>query len=299
MSKCKNILLALAILTVSIYCFAKEREGEAQQVDDVQIKGEAKDKVKIKKFLPEIKIYIPDIVDSVTDKTEGLLQQGKESPSEEEYKELNYQTSSQTAKPFIPDIPQAPLVSFYPDMADVPVRNWQLVINDDKGNIVNIIKGKGNPVQEICWDGRNSRNQMLKVDALYSYKFVVYDNLKNPHTTFGKVFKVDAVIYKEKKHTIMEVSNKHLFAEEASGFNPDSKLVLEKILDVLRVNSKYPFNIYMYVKDPLNELVKERREKLVDYVAKEMLLMPEDVKYRIDRIDQGKRGDITKFIIQR
>src|SRR5512133_2426906 len=69
---------------------AAEKPQEASgQLGSVDITGEAKDKVVIEKVSPEIKIKISDMVDSVTDKTEKLLEQGKPIPADEDYNRFN------------------------------------------------------------------------------------------------------------------------------------------------------------------------------------------------------------------
>jgi len=291
--KTTGIIFGCALLCVS----SLRAEEGSSNLGDVQIKGEAQDKVKIQKFIPEITIHVPDIIYAETEKTESLLQEGKEVPSDEDYKQVEYQVSNQTAKPYLSDIAQAPLVSFFPGTAKVPVKRWELIINDDKGNVVQTIKGKGNPVKQITWNGKTPRGEMLRVGSHYSYKFVVYDHLKNPHTTFGKAFKVDAALYTKKKSIIIEISNEYLFNKDSSHFNPDARLTLEKVLDELRAESKYPFTVEFYAKDPLTLLIKERQKRLTAYTAKEMLLMEEDVRYKIDRLT--KRGDVTRFVIHR
>jgi len=284
------------VLVLGSMCAAPcNGETGSSDIGDVQITGEARDKVKIQKFLPEISVNIPDVVDATTEKTEALLEQGKTVPSEADLQGVPYTISQQAARPYLPDLPTAPLISFYPEPARVPVKRWELVINDDSGEAVAVMRGKGNPVKAVVWDGRTRRKEMAKVGSLYSYKFIVYDRLKNPHTTLGTAFKIDAILYEQKGKLIAEIAERHLFQEDSARFSPEALLTLEKILDVLRARSKYPFTIELYAKDPLGLLIKERKNRLVEHVAEELLLMREDIRFRIDRL--GSRGRVVRFVV--
>jgi hypothetical protein len=242
---------------------------------------------------PPIKIEIPDIIDSVTDKTEKLLQKAQPIPAEDDFGRFNRLASDQTAKPWLTDFPEPPLIRFLPAPSKTAVVGWRLEVTDDQGNIIQTLEGKGNAVKEIQWDGVDKTGKVIKVASAYSFRFIIIDEFKNVHTTIGKAFNLKYLKYRDKKNLYLEIANDFLFDEDR--LRPDAVPLFEKVLDVLREYSKYPFTVEYYIENPKGEAVKARQNDISDRVAKEMLLPRDDVRFSYQKIED--RGDITRFVI--
>ncbi|MBD3272698.1 MAG: hypothetical protein GF384_09210, partial [Elusimicrobia bacterium] len=156
----------------------KEPSSNAGQLGEVEVTDQARDKVDIEKVTPDVEIEIRDIVDSVTDKTEALLEQGKPIPSPEDFEQFDRLASQQTARPYLPDLSEPPLISFYPSISQTTVKSWRLEVTDAQGNIIYTVKGRGNPVDRIVWDGRDERGDIMRVGKYYSYRFITIDEFK-------------------------------------------------------------------------------------------------------------------------
>jgi hypothetical protein len=243
---------------------------------------------------PEIKVDIKELVDSVTDKTEKLLEQSRPIPSEEDFRRFDRIDSQQTARPWLPDLVEPPLVSFQPAPAQTTVVAWRLEVADDKGDIVHTIVGKGNPVKEIVWDGFNRDGKMIRVSSAYSFRFITVDEFKDTHTTLGKAFVLRHLKYKDKKNVVVEIASSYLF--ENDKINLEALPILERTLDVLREYSGYPFALEFQTLDPEGEEVKRRQKAVTEKIAMDLLLSPDSIKYTYGPIKD--RSDVLRFVIK-
>jgi len=289
-------VLAAASFGFSALLFAADQKsiGPGQEnLGSVEVSGEAKDKVTIDKMTLPIKIEIPDIIDSVTDKTEKLLEKAQPIPSEDDFRLFNRLSSDQTAKPWLTDFPEPPLIRFFPEPSKTAVVGWRLEVTDDQGNIIQTLTGKGNAVKEIQWDGVDKTGKVIKVASAYSFRFITIDEFKNVHTTIGKAFNLKYLKYRDKNNLYLEVANDFFFDEDR--LRPEAAPLFEKVLDVLREYSKYRFTVEYYIDNPKGEAVKTRQNDISERVAKEMLLPRDDVRFSYQKIED--RGDITRFVI--
>ena len=265
-----------------------------ENLGDLEVTGQAKDKVMIEKVTPEIKVDVKELVDSVTDKTEKLLEQGRPIPSDEDFRRFDRIDSQQTAWPWLPDLVEPPLISFQPAPAQTTVVAWRLEVTDDKGDVVHTITGKGNPVNEIVWDGFNREGKMIRVASAYAFRFITVDEFKDTHTTLGKAFTLRHLKYKDKKNLIVEISSSYLFRDDK--INTEALPILERTLDVLREYSVYPFALEFQTFDPESEMVKSRQKAITGKITADLLLAPDSIKYTYAPVKD--RGDVLRFVIK-
>ena len=273
---------------------APPAEANNGNLGNMEVTGQAKDKVMIEKVTPEIKVDIKEMVDSVTDKTEKLLELARPIPSDEDFRRFDRIDSRQTARPWLPDLVEPPLISFKPAPAQTTVVAWRLEVTDDKGDVVHTITGKGNPVNEIVWDGFNREGKMIKVASAYAFRFITIDEFKETHTTLGKAFTLRHLKYKDKKNLIVEIATSYLFRDDK--INPDALPILERTLDVLRDYSGYPFGLEFQTFDPESETVKARQKAVTGKIATDLLLAPDSIKYTYAPVQD--RGDVLRFVIK-
>jgi hypothetical protein len=260
----------------------------------LDVTGQAKDKVNIEKVTPEIKVDMKELVDSVTDKTEKLLDQTRTIPSDDDFRRFDSVQTNQTARPWLPDLVEPPLISFQPSPAENAVVTWRLEVTDDKGDVIHTITGKGNPVNEIVWDGFDRNGDMIRVASAYSFRFITVDELKGTHTTLGKAFTLRHLKYKDKKNLILEISSSYLFEDER--FNPDALPIFERVVDVLREYSAYPFVVEFQTRDHDGETVKARQKRVTEKIAADLLLPPDSVRFTYAPVKD--RGDVVRFVIK-
>jgi len=271
-------------------------EESGAGLPEVVIKGEAKDTVEVNKAPYQIDIKLGEIVSPSTEETEALMKGGVEILRQEEFKQFTRLNSKQVINPSLPSLPEPPLVTFHPGRSVLKIKRWELTISDDKGSIIRTLEGKGNPPGSIKWDGRDEKKKIIRVGTLYSYDFVAIDENGRRHTTSGKPFQLGALKYDEKESVTIEASNRVLYTSERDKFSEDGKLIMEKTLDVLRQYSRYPFRVEICSDEPDLSAWEKAKHLLSDYISKNLILSPEDLK--INAIRGYGRGSTTSFIIQ-
>ncbi len=268
--------------------------GGQGNLGSLEVTGKATDEVLIEKPIPEIKIEARDLVDSMTGKTEKLLERPRPIPAEEDFARFDRLASAQTARPWLPDLAESPLISFQPEPAKTSVKGWRLEVTDERGDVIQTLTGKGNPVNEIVWDGRDKNGEIIRVAAAYSYRFVTVDDFNNAHTTLGKAFTLRHLKYRNKKNVVVEISSKYLFKD--AKFSPEALPIFERTLDVLREYSRYPFSLEFYTDAPKGEQVKARQKAITEKATRDLILPPESIKYTYLNIKD--RGDVVRFLIR-
>jgi len=271
-------------------------EETSEGLSEIVIKGKAKDTIKVEKAPYQIEIKLEDMVSPSIEKPETVMKGGLEILRQKDLQQFTRLSSNQVIRPWLPSIPEPPLVTFHPKFSNLAIGKWKLVITDERGNIIRTLQGKGNPPQTIEWDGRDERGRIITVGTLYSYNFVAIDQDGKPHTTSGKPFQLWALRYDEKESINIEVANRVLYTSERDQFSEDGKLIIEKALDFLRQYSRYPFRIEIWTDEPDLSLWEKAKALLSDHISRNLILLPEDLKIKVIR--GNSRGLTTCFIIQ-
>lgn len=265
-----------------------------ENLGSMEVTGQAKDKVLIEKPTPEIKIDVREMADSVTEKTEKLLERPRTVPGEDDFQRFDRLASNQTARPWLPELAEPPLISFHPEPAKTTVKGWRLEITDETGEVIQTLTGNGNPVDEIVWDGTAKDGKMIKVATAYSFRFITVDEYKNAHTTLGKAFTLKHLKFEDKKNMVVEISSKFLFKDDKIAV--EALPIFERTLDVLRDYSRYPFALEFHTDSPQGDLVKARQKVVTEKVTTEMLLPKDSIKYTYSEIKD--RGDVLRFVVR-
>ena len=292
------LIIVFMMLNCSILLAEEDsdKKGADSEISDVIIKGEAKDKIEIEKATPKVDVKIEELLDSSTEKTEELLQNDIIVPSKSDLAQFNQLNSYQVVRPYLPDILTPPLISFYPHLSQGKIKGWKLVVTDEEGRTVKVIKGKGLPAKVILWDGKNEKNEMIKVNALYSFKFITIDLDNREHTTLGKSFQLNALMYEEKGKIRIEIANKVLYASNEAIFLKKGKQLTDKTIDILRQYSRHPVTVEILYQGGKEEyeLAHERKEKVLNYLTKEMIIVPKDIRYKVKKEEEN---EITLFTV--
>jgi len=80
------------------------------------------------------------------------------------------------------------VVRFRPELRDV--HRWRLEIVDSRSDTVAVFKGKGNPPDEIAWDGARDDGGWAEPGLSYSYALVASDKAGNQRTFPGAGFEL-------------------------------------------------------------------------------------------------------------
>jgi len=258
------------------------------------IKGEVKEHLEIQKPAPTINLDVKEIIESGTAQTENVLQEPKPVPNAEDFAYYSKLNSNQVVRPWMPLIPEPPLVTFYPGLSKVASRRWEFRVSNETGDIIKTIRGKGIPPHQIEWNGLNERGEYIRVGTLYSYQFITFDEHENAQTFPGEPFQLDAIEYHQKGKIVVEFATKKLFQDEQASFRPTMSGLWERAIDVIRQNSNQILTVELYVEDPKSQLAEQRRQAAVSSISDTTNLPAVDVHHRIDKV--GERGEVLRLV---
>jgi flagellar motor protein MotB len=259
------------------------------------IKGEVKEQLDIQKPPPSIELDSKDFVESGTAQTENVLQEAKPVPSKEDFDNYAKLTSNQVLRPWLPLIPEPPLVTFYPGLTKVVSKHWEFRVSDDSGEVIKTIKGKGVPPRQIEWNGLDERGQYITVGTLYSYQFITYDENENAHTFPGEPFQLDALMYTQKGKLVVEFSNKRLFDQDSAKIRAAMQGLWDRAIDVVRENSNKPLLVEVYAESVKSPLAEQRRQAAVTSISDATNVPEVEIKHAVEEI--GDRGDVTRLVM--
>jgi hypothetical protein len=91
-------------------------------------------------------------------------------------------------RPWLDKFKIGDVVRFRPALEDVD--RWRLEIVDSRGKEVAHFEGKGNPPDQIGWDGRSPEGEPMPPGLTYSYVLEAYDKAGNKRNFVGKGFEL-------------------------------------------------------------------------------------------------------------
>ena len=87
-----------------------------------------------------------------------------------------------------------------------PVRDWEMVIRDPKGNEFISFGGKGRPSERIIWDGRSRQGELVQSAEDYPYELQVTDLLGHSTISRGDI-PVDILVIRDGENLKVMISN--------------------------------------------------------------------------------------------
>ncbi|MFH1825634.1 MAG: PorV/PorQ family protein [Candidatus Firestonebacteria bacterium] len=81
------------------------------------------------------------------------------------------------------------------------IKKWEFNIKDEKDNLIKSMKGKGEPPEELNWDGRNENGERTP-DGKYTFELKLYDRIGNVEVA-GEEVEINTVLPETK--TKMEI----------------------------------------------------------------------------------------------
>jgi hypothetical protein len=94
------------------------------------------------------------------------------------------------ARPWLHEFATGAVARFRPDVKGV--ERWKLLVANSRGETVATFQGKGEPPEDISWNGRAQNGAPVVPGLTYSYAFEAYDRAGNKRNFVGQGFAVSA-----------------------------------------------------------------------------------------------------------
>ncbi len=260
---------------------------------EVVIRGESRLKVKVEKPEPDVKFDVDEIAVPYVVTEDYVLDVSPTALANPAVTVTNYLNSSQTASPYIQIFRRPPILNLRPRYkSKAGIARWRLRITDSFGNVFRDFSGKGNLPDEIVWDGRGQKDEMLDVGTSYSYIFSIVDVASNPTSQMGRPIFLDSLLYDEGGVIIAKVTVDALFEKNTRKTLLSSKgeLYCQEIADLLMARQNFPVFINCYAKDV--DKANTYGEAIQKYLSARLIL-PKD-KFQI----KGYKSRLEKVEFQ-
>lgn len=254
----KIIAASLAVLFAASCATTDPADGAGAQYDEgaskeVVVKGTLKIKIETDKPDIEIKTDPNEVVTGLVLTEQEFL--GLAPTDIEEAKTGLPDTIHATRADYNADIffvEELPIFRISPKMPPgIDIERWTFRVTDPTGTAVKTIKGSGALPNEIVWDGFDQEGRILKLSAPYLYTLTYIDKAGNPGSTRRQTPKeVNAIKYTRENKLYLEYSHKLLFdAKRKERLSDTGKTVMLEIMDYIKMNNKYPVEVFVYAED--------------------------------------------------
>lgn len=120
-----------------------------------------------------------------------------------------------TARPWLQQFASGAVAKFRPDVRGT--ERWKLTVADSRGQTVAQFGGKGDPPNEITWDGRSVNGDPVMPGITYSYVFEAFDRAGNKRNFVGQGFRVSAYRLDGAAGTTLVFSGQSLAPDATTG----------------------------------------------------------------------------------
>ncbi len=263
-------------------------EGELENVD---VTGTFKGKLKVGKFDPPAAFNLEDIQNFPEDRLQPVLSNAVTFDESRDFAGMMEKIDDQLYHPWLPEIARAPFLQMQPAIDQTP-RDWTFAVIDQSGGTVYEQEGKGSPSKLLVWQGEDKLRDRAAVDTVYIPQVLITNKEGYRRTYQGQPVQFASVMYTDRGKTIIEISTKRLFDENKSSLSKEAPIHLDKLCDAIREGNLLPFAVQM--REPKDDLVKPRQEAVVKYVA-EKLLIPESQITALPATSAEKRGAVVSI----
>ncbi|MCS7250477.1 MAG: hypothetical protein N2323_03985 [candidate division WOR-3 bacterium] len=159
------------------------------------------------------------------------------------------------------------LIIFLPEF-EKGVKNWELIIYSQKGEIIKRINNKGEPPKAIYWDLKKENGEYINVDEIYYAIFTASDFLGNETKILTPTFFFDGLIYQEKNKKIILINPEKIFKEETKEIKEEGFKIIEEICNIIK-------------NDLPKEIIINFFTKKENYLLEQIKILEEEIKKRV------------------
>ena len=147
-----------------------------------------------------------------------------------------------------------------------PIQAWRFEILDRNRRFFNEFSGRGEPADELIWDGRASDGDLVISAEDYPYRFTVSDELGN-RTTVEGVIPVDILVVRDGDRLKVQISNitfapnsPNLILDEGDERGAKNLAILRRLAQIFEKYSTYSIRIEGHAVNVTGTEREEREE---------------------------------------
>ncbi len=152
------------------------------------------------------------------------------------------------------------------------VKQWELSVTDETGEVFRTFAGMGNPPKAIEWDGKDSKDNVIDLGKNYSFYLRTVDNNNNSSFKLGKKIRVAGLYWKEEINSVVRLDGRIVFQENSSVLTETGRDLLEEAADYIRKDVQRHLRVVVYSHN--EDLAMERTKKIANFLL-DRIILPE------------------------
>ncbi|MGQ9664158.1 MAG: hypothetical protein ACUVUH_02340 [bacterium] len=252
-----------------ILLLSQEAKKSEHEIGEEVIKGELKFKINDPKIYLQVELNPFAPLDSIISRERYIFDEKLYTTIDALNTPILYLHSEYLRVPLVARLMYGSIALFIPKF-EKAVSSWELVITDAKGEVVRRYAQRGIPPAALYWDGRTDSGEMCNMGEVYNYVFTAFDAIGNPTRITGRAYTFNGIVYEDKGTTIIALSSKVLFNENASGLNSESAPYIEEIANLVKEKFKKEVVVYSYSES--EALARSRGEVILNEITKRAIL---------------------------
>jgi hypothetical protein len=284
----KRNIIVLTLIIFSISLFSQE------EISKEVIKGEYLGKIDEKKPPSELHYDIFEVIQPYGRKGSYIYDLELQQHSEINATPLPILASKQIRKPRTGTILTLP-ITISNIQTEGDIKQWELAITDETGEVFKTFAGTGEPPRTIEWDGKDSKNQIIDLGKNYSYYLRTIDEENKSSFKLGKKIGVPGLYWKEEINSAVRLDGRRVFEKRSSAISETGINLLEEAADYIRKDIKKHLRVIVYSES--EDLAMERTKKVANFLLDRIILpekaMTSVVGYESSGEDKTDRIDIT------
>lgn len=258
---------------------------------EVQIKGQFKGRLLIKRIVAPVSMNLEKLQDFPEDPSQKILVDPLPISQSADFNGRHEVKGHAPFWPWIPPIPEAPFLTIVPPKG-LPVSSWMFEVLNPEGRTIYRQRSTHAMPDELIWEGKDSEMQFAVVDRLYAAQLTVMGLDGKVTIIPGSSIILPMLAYNSDKSQTIEVSLARLFNKGTAEISPEGALMVSKICESMRERGLTRAHIRIAEKD--THLATAREVSLVQAMQKTLHLPLTQLEHD-HLLGAGQRGEVASF----
>ncbi len=265
---------------------------------EVQIRGQFKGRLMIKKIVAPITMNLEKLQDFPEDPSQKILLDPLPISQSSEF---NGRAEVKGHLPFVPWIPavaEPPFLRMTPPKLDSKapaLQTWMFEVFNPQGQTIFRQRGTNQLPDEFIWEGKDSEKKFAVVDRLYSAQLTLIDVNDKATTITGNSVILPAMVYASDETETVEFSSTRIFEKERADISAEGRVMLAKFCEHVR---ELGLNrMHLRIAGTNKGLSAQREKVLLESLNRNLKLVPGMIEH--DHVGANERGEIAVFWLKR
>jgi hypothetical protein len=262
---------------------------------EVQIKGQFKGRLLIKKIVAPVTMNLEKLQDFPEDPSQKILLDPLPLSQVAEFNARSEVKGHAPFTPWIPAIAEPPFLRMVPPTIDPKkqptLQSWMFEVFNPQGQTIFRQRGTNQLPDELIWEGKDSEKKFAVVDRLYSAQLTLVMSDEKATTITGNSVALPAMIYGSPESETVEFSLERLFEKDKADISAEGVVMMAKFCERIRETGQTKMHLRISGDDP--ELSSQRETVLVAALNKVLELDPGAIEH--DHTKPTLRGEIAIF----